>query len=344
MMGNDAYDVFASEQVITCRDDQVGLRAVIAIDSTTLGPGFGGTRWRPYSCQGDAIAEAQRLAAAMTLKHALADLPYGGAKSVIIADGPLPAVGSPERTALMSRFADFVARTNGTYIPGVDMGTHVADMQTIREHGATAYCADRDPGVFTATGIYSAMRAAVRHTLNSDLNGVRVAIQGTGHVGANVARMAAADGADVLVADVDAARARALADEIGGHVVDPDAVAVAECDVFAPCAVARVLTEELVPQLQCRIVSGAANDTLDRPEVADQLKAAGITYVPDFIANAGGVIQVHADEVGWNDQQLDDALQAIGDRLTNVLVEADGQGITPLAAALAHAVRRLTAD
>lgn len=340
----DAFDPFASEQVITCQDDRLGLQAVIAIDNTTLGPGFGGTRWRPYPSVGAAVAEAQRLAAAMTLKHALADLPYGGAKSVIIADGPLPAEGSTERAEIVGRFGEFVARTAGTYIPGVDMGTLISDMQVIRDRGARAFCADRDPGPFTAAGAYAAMRAAVRHDLDRDMAGIRVAIQGAGHVGENLARLAAADGAELLIADIDPDRAHRVAESVGGSVVAPEQILTTECDVLAPCAVARVLTSDIVGALRCRVVSGAANDTLDRPEVAAELQRAGITFVPDFIANAGGVIQVHADEVGWSAEQLDDALERIGDRVEAVLRMAATENSTSLAAALQIAVRRLAGD
>lgn len=337
-------DLFDTEQVITCRDERTGLRAVIAIDDTTLGPGFGGTRWRTYPTQAAAVAEAQRLAQAMTLKHALAELPYGGAKSVIVADGPLPAEGSPERLALMTRYGQFVARTSGSYIPGVDMGTTLDDMQAIREAGAKAYCADVDPGPFTATGVYAAMRAGVRHALGSGMEGVRVLVQGAGHVGANVARYAAGDGAQVVVADVDDQRARAVAEEVGGTVGDPRSAATDECDVFAPCAIARVITAENAQQVQARVVAGAANDTLDTPEVADLLRARGITYVPDFIANAGGVLQVHGGEVGWSQEELADQLERIGDRVTEVLTEAEEQGVSSVSAALARAARRLGRD
>lgn len=334
-------DLFAGEQVITCHDDELGLRAVIAIDDTTLGPGFGGVRWRTYPSQAAAVAEAQRLAQAMTLKHALAELPYGGAKSVIIADGPLPAEGSPERVALMSRYGAFVARTSGTYIPGVDMGTTLGDMQAIRSAGAKAYCADVDPGPYTATGVYAAMRAGVRHALGSGMSGVRVLVQGAGHVGANVARYAARDGAEVVVADVDGRRARAVADEVGGTVGDPLTAATDECDVFAPCAVARVLTADNAGEVWAKVVAGAANDTLDTPEVADLLRGRGITYVPDFIANAGGVLQVHGGEVGWSQDELAAQLERIGDRVSAVLEEADEQEVSSVTAALARAARRL---
>ena len=334
-------DLFAAEQVITCRDDRVGLRAVIAIDDTTLGPGFGGVRWRPYPSTAAAVAEAQRLARAMTLKHALAGLPYGGAKSVVLADGPLPAEGSPERTALMSRYGELIARTGGTYVPGVDMGTTRSDMQAIRDAGARAFCDDVDPGPYTATGVYAAMRAGVRHALGRDMEGVRVVVQGAGHVGAHLARYAARDGARVVVADVDPDRARTVAEEVGGSVTDARSAPTAECDVFAPCAVARVVTADGVGAMRAKVVAGAANDTLDSPFVAELLRRAGITYVPDFIANAGGVIQVHAGQVGWSDEELAAQLERIGDRVTAVLDEARAKGVTPVEAALHAAERRL---
>ncbi|GAA5162778.1 Glu/Leu/Phe/Val dehydrogenase family protein [Ornithinimicrobium tianjinense] len=334
-------DLFAAEQVITCRDDRVGLRAVIAIDDTTLGPGFGGVRWRHYPSTAAAVAEAQRLARAMTLKHALAELPYGGAKSVLLADRPLPDEGSPARTALMSRYGDFIARTGGAYVPGVDMGTTMTDMQAIRDAGARAFCDDVDPGPYTATGVYAAMRAGVRHALGRDMDGVRVVVQGAGHVGANLARYAARDGARVVVADVDADRARSVAEEVGGSVTDPLSAPTAECDVFAPCAVARVVTADVVAGMRAKVVAGAANDTLDSPFVAELLRRAGITYVPDFIANAGGVIQVHAGQVGWSEEELAARLERIGDRVTAVLEDASAAGVTPVEAALQVAERTL---
>lgn len=340
---DDLPELFDVEQVITCRDDRVGLRAVVAIDDTTLGPGFGGVRWRPYPSTGAAVAEAQRLARAMTLKHALAELPYGGAKSVVLADGPLPAPGSPERVALMERYGDFVARTAGSYVPGVDMGTTVADMQTIRGRGARAFCDEVDPGPYTGRGVYAAMRAAVRHALGRGMDGVRVVVQGAGHVGADVARRAAADGAHLVVADVDEARARAVAAEVGGEVVAAEAAVTTDCDVLAPCAVARVLTAPVVGSLRARVVCGAANDMLDTPEVADLLRDAGVTVVPDFLANAGGVVQVHAGQAGWSEEQLVARLEAIGDRAAEVLRDADEHGTTPVEAARRRALARLTA-
>lgn len=337
---NVAPDFFASEQVITCHDHTTGLRAVIAIDNTTLGPGFGGTRWRPYDSPAAAVIEAQRLAAAMTLKHACADLPYGGAKSVMLQDSPALLTGE-ERRAALEAFGEFVARTSGSYIPGVDMGTTPEDMRVIETRGGRAFCDEVDPGPFTARGVYAAMRAAVRHTLDRDMDGVRVVVQGTGHVGASLARFAAADGAILSVADIDGGRAQALADELGASVIDPHEAPYAETDVFAPCAVARVLTTDNASRIRARVVAGAANDTLDSPEAGEALRAAGVTVVPDFVANAGGVIQVHSGVVGWDEETLSAALERIGDRVTDILAEAESRGVTPEQAARDRAAQRL---
>lgn len=335
-----APDFFDSEQVITCHDRATGLRAVIAIDNTTLGPGFGGTRWRPYESPEAAVIEAQRLAAAMTLKHACADLPYGGAKSVIMADSPEPLQGDQRRAALEA-FGEFVARTKGAYIPGVDMGTTPQDMRVIETRGGRAFCDEVDPGPYTARGVYAAMRAGVRHALGRDMDGVRVVVQGTGHVGANLARFAAADGAVLSVADIDTARATALAEELGATVIDPHEAPFVETDVFAPCAVARVLTTDNASRVRARVVAGAANDTLDSTEAGEALRAAGVTVVPDFVANAGGVIQVHAGVVGWDEDTLSKALERIGERVDDILAEAQDRGVTPEETARDRAAQRL---
>ena len=174
---------FGSEQLVLCRDDEVGLRAVIAIDDTTLGPGLGGVRCVAYPNERAAVVEAQRLAAAMTLKNASAGLPYGGAKSVILAPEP-----SVDRVALMRRFGDFVTRTGGAYLPGVDMGTTTEDLAIAGQSGAVVSCATEDPSPWTALGVAAAIRAAVAHLdRRESLDGVRVLVQGAGHVGAALA-------------------------------------------------------------------------------------------------------------------------------------------------------------
>lgn len=336
-------DPWSAEQTILCRDDTVGLRAVIAIDDTTLGPGFGGVRYRSYPSTRAAAREAQRLAAAMTLKHALAELPYGGAKSVVLVRGTPAPPGSPQRQALFARFGTMIARTAGTYLPGVDMGTTLADMQTIRdEGGARAFCDEVSPSPYTARGVWAAMRAAAVHVHGEGgLSGADVVVQGVGSVGAEVARLAHADGARLTLADTDSERAAQLARELDATTIPPEEAPFHPADIFSPCAVARVITRENVPRLGARIVVGAANDTLDEPGCASDLRSAGVTFVPDFVANAGGVIQVHGGVTGWSEQETLAAIDRIGERVTSLLTTGESKGLTPWETALQRAGARL---
>jgi leucine dehydrogenase len=335
----DAWQLWSGEQLVLCRDEAVGLRGVIAIDDTTLGPGLGGVRLEAYPSTAAAIVECQRLAAAMTRKNALAGVPFGGAKSVIVDDGAIR-----DRAALMERFGAFVARTGGAYIPGVDMGTRTEDLAVIGAAGVDVSCSEHDPSPWTALGVAAAIEAAVAHVdARTDLDGIRVLVQGAGHVGATLVRELARGGARVLVADLDAARAVALARELGGEPIASDSVLDTPCDVLAPCAVARVVNAETVERLRCRILVGAANDMVADPACADRLAARGIAYVPDFLANAGGVIHIHALREGWDEARLRATTRAIGARAREVLAEADRTGVTPLAAAEARAADGLRA-
>lgn len=338
-MEEGSFDYWHSEQLVLCRDDELGLRAVIAINDTTLGPGLGGVRCVRYPSDAAAITEAQRLAAAMTLKNAFAGLPFGGAKSVILAPDP-----KFDRRALMQRFGEFVIRTGGAYFPGVDMGTSVDDLQAMADVGADVSCNVEDPSPWTALGVAAAVRAAIEHVdQRQGIAGARVLIQGAGHVGASLARDLAADGAEIILADIDAERARALAEELGGTTVAADAVIETECDVFAPCSVAKVITPETVARLRCRIIAGAANDTLSVDRCADLLAQRQITYVPDFLSNAGGVIHIHALRAQHSDERLrSDALQ-IGARTRELLDAAERAGQTPLQVAGERVRQILTA-
>ena len=322
---------------ILCQDLAVGLQGVIVIDDTTLGPGLGGVRFKSYASMAHAAAECRRLAAAMTLKNAVAELPFGGAKSVILADPPVA-----DRAALMRRFGEFVAAAGGDYLPGVDMGTAVTDLALMSESGATVSCANEDPSRWTATGVAAAIRAAVAHR-GLELDGCRVLIQGAGHVGQVLARILAADGATVLIADVDSDRARAIAAELGGEVIDPRTVIGTRCDVFAPCAVARVIDPESIGRLKCSIVAGAANDTLSHRTDAELLAARDITYVPDFVANAGGVVDIHGLRMGWDEARMRTEVLKIGDRTARLLETAHQRGQTPLVHAERVAADRLAA-
>ena len=341
-MSTPPCDPWRSEQIVTCRDEATGLRAIIAFDDTTLGPGFGGVRWKGYPSTEAALEEAQRLAAAMTMKHALAELPYGGAKSVILHDGRHR--DERDRRALVAAYGDAIARLGGRYIPGVDMGTTLADMAVLRSRGAQVYCADHDPAPWTARGVFVAMKAGVAHVYGADsLAGLTVSVQGAGSVGGALARMVAADGGRVLVADVDADRAAQVARDCGGAVIPAAEAVTADCDVFAPSAVARVITRGIVPRLRCRLIAGAANDTLDEPGCEAALVEAGIAFVPDFVANAGGVIHEHARAVGWSERELEQAVDDIGPRVRELFAEAPSHDGSVVAAALERGRARLAA-
>lgn len=336
-----AFDPWSSEQLLCCSDPEAGLRAVIVLDDSTLGPGFGGVRLASYESAGAAIVEAQRLAAAMTVKHAVAELPYGGAKAVILDD---PGGMTPSRRAeVVDRFGDVVAGLSGRFIPGIDMGTTAADMIAIRERGARVFCADASAAPWTARGAFVGMSAGVCHAFgDGSLAGRVVAIQGAGRVGSLLARFVAADGGRVLVADVDPDRAWLLAEEVGGRAIDTQDAPFVACDVFAPCSIARVIRPDLVPRLGCRVVAGAANGVLD-DGASEALQAAGITYVPDVVMNSGGVIHEHGRASGWDDATVAAAVDAIGPRALSLLQEADAEGITPHEATMRRAARRIAA-
>jgi leucine dehydrogenase len=234
-----------------------------------------------------------------------------------------------------------VNRLGGAYVPGVDMGTSVADLATIATVAPWVSCNHNDPSPATALGVFHAIAATVRHTLRRDLNGVRVTVQGAGHVGSSLATLLAAEGALVTVADVDPLRAATVAHDAGGTTVAPELAHSHSTDVFAPCASARVLSPKSISELQCAIVVGAANDVLaDRADAA-LLALRGIVYVPDFVSNAGGVIQIHAELAGWDDAQLTAALSVIGQRTGELLSQADDHRSLPLYIAEEWASARL---
>lgn len=270
------------EEVVRVDDPDTGLRSVIAVHSTRLGPSLGGTRFKPYASDAEALEDALRLARAMTYKSAVAGIDVGGGKGVI--------VGGVEKTReLLHAYGRFIDSLDGRYVTAPDVGTTEADMAVIRE--VTPHVTGLspslggfgDPSPATARGLLAAIRG-----LDRPLDGVHVAIAGAGKVGGDLARRLLAAGARVTVADVDRAKAQAT----GGEVVDPATVHRTACDVFSPCALGGVFDERTVPELRCQAIVGAANNQLARPEVAELLAERGVTYVPDYVANAGGIILV----------------------------------------------------
>lgn len=330
------------EQVVLCSDPAAAYRAVIALHSTRLGPAVGGTRLRPYARDEDALADALGLSRAMTLKSALAGLPFGGGKAVV-----LQPAGAFDRAALFEAHGRAIEALGGRFVTGEDVGVSPDDLELTRRR--TRYVAGLasgagNPAPYTARGVLSAMRAAAERAWGSpDLAGRRVALQGCGAVGSSLAAALRAAGARLVVADVDAQRLAAVADETGAEVASPDDILHVPCDVLAPCALGGVLSAESAAQLRCRVVCGAANNQLATPDVAVALAGHGVLYVPDFAANAGGVISGAQDLLGWTPAEVARAVDGIGATVRQVLDLAAREGCTSAEAAERLALRRVAA-
>jgi leucine dehydrogenase len=343
----EAWD---GEEVVVRHDAASGAWMVIGVHSTTLGPAMGGTRLRRYATPADALEDVLRLSEAMTWKQAAADTPYGGGKAVL-AVPEIPVPGSPERRALLRRYAALVDSLHGTYVTAPDMNTGEADMDVIGERTphvlgrSVANGGAGDPGGATALGVFHGIEASVKQAFGSDdLNGKTVLVQGLGSVGARLCQHLAEAGATLSVADVNGSRAAALAEELGATVVPADAAIGTGCDVFSPCATGKVLTEAAIRQLRCRVVAGAANNQLDVAEDGDRLRDAGILYAPDFVINAGGVIHLAGYEtLGWDEATMAKRLEGIGDTLLDVFEVAERDGISTAAAADRMARARVAA-
>jgi leucine dehydrogenase len=324
------------ELVLMGVEERAGYRAIIAIHSSRLGPAVGGTRLWRYASPDAALTDALRLARGMSYKNAVAGLPMGGGKSVIMADG-----GAASREQLFVAHGRFVESLNGRYITAEDVGTSHRDMAIVKRE--TRHVAGlRDPSPVTAHGVFRALLAAARHHWGSeDLTGRTVALQGCGNVGSALARALAAAGARLVVSDVDSEAGRRCAAETGASRVAPDAIYDVPVDVFAPCALGGILDDRTIPRLRCAIVVGAANNQLAVPADADRLAARDILYVPDYVANAGGVIDGARDICGWSDARVGAAVDAVYDTVRDILSRAAAEGISPAAVADRLALARL---
>jgi leucine dehydrogenase len=296
-----------------------------------------------------AVRDALRLSRAMTFKAAVAQLPMGGGKGVIMLPAGEPPLTEERRRAVLLDFGDTVEMLDGRYITAEDVGTSETDMTVIAEatRHVSALPVDRggsgDPSAWTAVGVEAAIRVACERTLGTDsLDGLGAAVIGLGHVGGTLARLLAEGGARLVVSDVDE-RKRALAEELGAHWTDPSSALTAEVDVVAPCALGGLLDHEVVPALRCRVIAGAANNQLADDSVAEALAARGILWVPDFVASAGGIINIslELEPEGYSAERADARVRAVGDTLRTVLDQAEATGVTPLAAALELGRQRL---
>ncbi|WP_437721744.1 Glu/Leu/Phe/Val dehydrogenase dimerization domain-containing protein [Sorangium sp. So ce861] len=338
----DTLAAMGHEQVLFCADEPAGYRAVIAIHSTALGPALGGTRLLGYASDEDALVDALRLSRGMTYKNALAGMDVGGGKAVILR-GAEPL----DRERLFRAHGRFVERLGGRFITGEDVGTTPADMELIRRetrHVKGLASEGGDPSPWTARGVLRAIQAAARHRWGSDdLAGRTVALQGCGSVGGRLAAELHRAGARLLVADVAPDRARHVAAELGATVVPPGAIASAQADIFAPCALGGVLDDRAVQELRAEIVAGAANNQLLEPRHGEALAARGVLYVPDVVANAGGVLSGGADLFGWPRAEVERRVHAIYDTVLRVLEMAAADGAPPAVAAERLAEARLRA-
>jgi leucine dehydrogenase len=334
------------EKVAVRRGPRSRALMAVAIHSTRLGPALGGARMWHYDDPGDAVADAKRLASAMTLKAAAAGLDLGGGKGVIAAPSEQPPEGSFRR-ALLLDFGDLVESLGGRYITAEDVGTGAEDMAVIAERTGHVVGLDRDhggsgdPSPLTAIGVRAAMRASARARLGSgDLDGRTVSVIGLGHVGSELARLLARDGARLRVADIDPGKRR-LAERLGAEWVEPSAALAGSCDVLAPCALGGLLDERTVERLDCAIVCGAANNVLVDVSIADELAGRGILYAPDFIANAGGLISVYGELRGYERERAMVLAAGIERTMDEIFEAAGREGTTPLEAARRRAAARL---
>ena len=335
-------DFAGHEAVSFVSDADSGFKAIIAVHDTTLGPALGGCRRWAYDDEAAALKDVLRLSRGMTLKNAAAGLDLGGGKAVILSDG------NDATPAMWRAFGRAVNRLGGDYITAEDVGTGQAAVDAIAETSphvrGTSARGLGDPSPYTAWGVFAGIKAAVKHALGADsLKGLSVAIQGTGNVGADVARLARKDGAGLILADIREDAVMVLARELDASVAAVDRIHAVKADVFVPCALGGALNAKTIPELKARIVAGAANNQLDTPEDAVRLAGRGILYAPDFVINAGGVISIALAEDFPEPDAMRDRVGQLGDVLSSIFKTAEAGGGTTDEIAVRIAENRITA-
>ncbi len=308
------------EEIVYCYDKDCGLKAIIAVHNTTLGPALGGTRMWPYKSEEDALVDVLRLSRGMTYKASAAGLNLGGGKAVIIGD---PKKDKTE--ALFRTFGAYVNSLNGKYITAEDVGTSVHDMayvfmETPYVSGIpVSFGGSGDPSPFTANGVLMGIKASVKEKLGTDsLKGVRVAVQGLGNVGYHLVEYLVKEGAVVTVADIDKDRVQRTSEKFKTTTVDPDQIVTSECDVFAPCALGAVINDQTIAKLKCKIIAGGANNQLAEHRHGDALLELGILYAPDYVINAGGLMNVFVELEGYSRERAFEKTNQVYDNLMHV--------------------------
>ncbi|MDH3498482.1 MAG: amino acid dehydrogenase [Acidimicrobiia bacterium] len=327
VFNRDEYD--HHERIVFCTDEATGLQAIVAVHSTALGPAAGGCRMWPYETPDDALDDALRLSRAMTAKNALAGLPLGGGKSVIIGD-PHADVDAN----LFRAFGRCVAELDGRYWTAEDVGVGLDRVRRIAETNPFTFGVETgDPSPYTAYGTVKGMEAALEHATGvGSVEGQRVALQGVGNVGGHLARLLHERGAKLIVADVDDDALEAVADLTGADAVAPDEIYDVDADIFAPCALGGSINAATIPRLRAGIVAGCANNQLAHPEDGARLRRRGIVYAPDYVINSGGMLSAAGPIVGHRDEG-EEAIRArldhIGVRLLEILERAERDGRPP---------------
>jgi leucine dehydrogenase len=337
------FDMLAEmghEEIAMGSDPKSGYRGIVAIHSTRLGPALGGTRFWNYGTDDEAIIDALRLSRGMTYKNAVAGLNLGGGKSVIIGDNRMT-----NREAIFRAHGRLVESLGGRYITAEDVGTSTSDMDFVKletNHVAGLASKSGDPSPVTAHGVFRAVQASARERWGSDdLTGKVVAIQGCGSVGRYLAGELHEAGAKLIVTDIDPQRSKRVADETGAKVVGIDDIYSVAADIFAPCALGGCINDETIPQLKVEIVSGGANNQLLEPRHGDILEERGLLYAPDYVANAGGVINVYGEIAGWDADKALNKSDEIYDTILGVFEIAKAENIPSYQAADRLAERRL---
>jgi leucine dehydrogenase len=338
----ETYDY---EQLVLCQDKESGLKAIICIHDTTLGPALGGTRMWTYESEEAAIEDALRLAKGMTYKNAAAGLNLGGGKTVIIGD---PRKDKNE--AMFRAFGRYIQGLNGRYITAEDVGTTVADMDLIHEETdyvtgiSPAFGSSGNPSPVTAYGVYRGMKAAAKEAFGSDsLEGKVIAVQGVGNVAFTLCRYLHEEGAQLIVTDINKEAVAKAVEEFGAKAVDVNEIYSVDCDIYAPCALGATINDDTIPQLKAKVVAGAANNQLKEPRHGDTLHEMGIVYAPDYVINAGGVINVADELYGYNRERAMKKVETIYDNIEQVISISKRDGIPTYVAADRLAEERISA-
>jgi leucine dehydrogenase len=330
------------EQVCFFQDKESGLKAIVGIHSTTLGPALGGCRMWNYHSDADALRDVLRLSRGMTYKAAVAGLKLGGGKAVILGDSR-----KHKTEALLKAFGRCIDQLQGRYITAEDVGMTVKDIDVIRTEteyavGGSNEGGSGDPSVMTAFGVFQGMKASAKAAgLGEDLNGMRVVVQGVGNVGYHLCSYLSAAGAKLIVTDIYEEQVDRVVEEFGAEVVANEDVYKTECEIFAPCALGAIINARTIPLLRCKVIAGCANNQLEVDQDGYELVRRGITYAPDYAINAGGLINVAAELDGYNKELVLGKVSQIQTTMTNIFALSEKEGVPPHVAADRLAEQRL---